>query len=150
VAEARVLVEAGDDGDREVGRGGALGGARDGGQFGRAGQDVFAEAVDTRDGSAAVDDLAAEGRVGVAGVAERRTADGLGYEVLVGAVEQGDDGAGCVEAVEAELGEGGKARVRGGRQDGGGKGLVRELFGRWAAQSRGGDPEIVIPVGERQ
>jgi len=143
MAEARVFVEIGYDAHGEVRRGETLGRAGNRSQFGRTGEDMFAEGVDARDGGAAVDDLAAARDV--AGVAEGRTANSLGDEMLVGAVEEGDDRVGCIEAVEAELGEGGKTWVGRGRKNRSREGLVGCSWRCWAAQSGSGDTEIIVP-----
>lgn len=70
-------------------------------------------------------------------------ADGLGDNVLVGAVKEGDEGVGGFEAVEAELGEGGEAGVGDGGAGEGGE--VGDGDGGGGGE-RGGDAEVVVSL----
>lgn len=67
-------------------------------------------------------------------------ADGFGDNVLVGAVKEGDEGVGGLQAVEAELGEGGEAGVGGGGDSGGDGG------GEGVGGGGGRDAEVVVSL----
>lgn len=72
--------------------------------------------------------------------------DGLGDNMLVGAVKEGDEGVGGFEAVEAELGEGGEAGVRGGGGGAGEGGEVGDGVVDGRGGERGGDAEVVVSL----
>lgn len=72
--------------------------------------------------------------------------DGLGDNMLVGAVKEGDEGVGGFEAVEAELGEGGEAGVRGGGGGAGEGGEVGDGVVGGRGGERGGDAEVVVSL----
>lgn len=72
--------------------------------------------------------------------------DGLGDNMLVGAVKEGDEGVGGFEAVEAELGEGGEAGVRGGGGGAGEGGEVGDGVVGGRGGERGGDTEVVVSL----